>query len=168
MVNTFLPYSDYTLCAKSLDNKRLGKQRVEAKQILDIISRLKDKPDYIAWRNHPAVLMWKNYPESLMLYYNSIVLEWVRRGFKNNMPLFLLKTKPRKPWFIGIKTFHLSFQANLIRKDSEYKKQFKVPAKFIKYTYIWPSKLSAEQRRILKTNKDSVLDIAQFTSKIKK
>ena len=37
MVNTFLPYSDFKRCAKVLDYKRLGKQRVEAKQIIDIL-----------------------------------------------------------------------------------------------------------------------------------
>ena len=34
MVNTFLPYPDFVKSAKALDYKRLGKQRVEAWQIL--------------------------------------------------------------------------------------------------------------------------------------
>ncbi len=37
MVNTFLPYSDFKLSAKVLDNKRLGKQRVEAQQIITLL-----------------------------------------------------------------------------------------------------------------------------------
>lgn len=35
MVNTFITQADLKLAVKDLDNKRLGKQRVEAKQILD-------------------------------------------------------------------------------------------------------------------------------------
>lgn len=35
-MQTFLPYSSFEESAKCLDNKRLGKQRVEAKQILEI------------------------------------------------------------------------------------------------------------------------------------
>lgn len=35
-MQTFLPYPDFALSAKVLDNKRLGKQRLEAKQILEI------------------------------------------------------------------------------------------------------------------------------------
>lgn len=37
MVNTFLPYSNIKKSLKSLDWKRLGKQRVEAKQILGML-----------------------------------------------------------------------------------------------------------------------------------
>ena len=32
-MQTFLPYADFKRSAESLDNKRLGKQRVEAMQI---------------------------------------------------------------------------------------------------------------------------------------
>jgi len=37
MVNTFLPYQNFRKIAKILDWKRLGKQRVEAKQIINIL-----------------------------------------------------------------------------------------------------------------------------------
>lgn len=37
MVNTFLTEEDFGLSAKNLDNRRLGKQRVEAMQILNLI-----------------------------------------------------------------------------------------------------------------------------------
>jgi len=46
MVNTFMPYSDFTQVAQSLDSRRLGKQRVEAYQVwiilgdIQIISKL--------------------------------------------------------------------------------------------------------------------------------
>lgn len=37
MVNTFLPYACFVKSAKALDYKRLGKQRVEAFQIINIL-----------------------------------------------------------------------------------------------------------------------------------
>lgn len=40
MVNTFLPYPDFVKVAKLLDYRRLGKQRVEAKQIINILTYL--------------------------------------------------------------------------------------------------------------------------------
>lgn len=40
MVNTFLVCEDFEASAKELDNKRLGKQRVEAFQILNILKTL--------------------------------------------------------------------------------------------------------------------------------
>ena len=36
-MQTFLPYADYTRTAKCLDRQRLGKQRVECKQILNAL-----------------------------------------------------------------------------------------------------------------------------------
>ncbi len=37
-MQTFLPYSDFRKSLESLDNKRLGKQRVEAYQIISAIT----------------------------------------------------------------------------------------------------------------------------------
>jgi len=51
-VQTFLPYTDFIKSAKCLDYKRLGKQRVEAKQILNILLGETTKA---GWTNHPAV-----------------------------------------------------------------------------------------------------------------
>lgn len=36
-MQTFLPYADFSMSAKCLDYRRLGKQRVEAMQILNAI-----------------------------------------------------------------------------------------------------------------------------------
>ena len=38
-MQTFLPYPDFERSAKVLDNKRLGKQRVEVLQILNVLLR---------------------------------------------------------------------------------------------------------------------------------
>ena len=73
-MQTFLPYADFSKTAKCLDYKRLGKQRVEAKQILNI---LLDRTETKGWRNHPAVLMWVGYENALKIYYNMILDEWI-------------------------------------------------------------------------------------------
>ena len=52
-MQTFLPYANFEDSAKVLDWRRLGKQRVEADQILNIIS---GKTEKLGWRNHPPVL----------------------------------------------------------------------------------------------------------------
>lgn len=85
-MQTFLPYPSFYRSVRVLDNRRLGKQRVEAFQILNVLERRRLTPDAkIAWRNHPAVIMWLGYDEALKLYYNFCVAEWVRRGNRNNM-----------------------------------------------------------------------------------
>ena len=164
MVNTFLPYADFTKCAKILDNKRLGKQRVEAKQIISVITNeYKGK----AWRSHPAVLMWAGHVKALMVYYNTMVKEWIYRGYVNNMRLYEIKGPVKMPWFIGNKSFHLSHQANLLRKNYEYySRYFKhVPSDYIIYTYIWPNKLSHQQIVQLNKDKNKTINISDYSTK---
>jgi predicted RNase H-like HicB family nuclease len=59
-MQTFLPYLDFAECARVLDDRRLGKQRVEVLQIARAIT----VPGY-GWRHHPAVRMWRGYEEAL-------------------------------------------------------------------------------------------------------
>ena len=79
-MQTFLPYPDFRKSAQSLDNKRLGKQRVEAYQIWRVLKGFTK-----GWRRHPAVLMWEGYTCFLAMYCNACIDEWVLRGYKNNM-----------------------------------------------------------------------------------
>jgi len=53
-MQTFTPYSDFEESLRTLDLKRLGKQRVEVIQIVRALT----VPGY-AWSSHPAVLMWR-------------------------------------------------------------------------------------------------------------
>ncbi len=166
MVNTFIPYADFKKCAKVLDNKRLGKQRVEAKQILNILT---DATKTKGWRNHPAVKMWTGHVKALMLYYNEMVLEWIRRGFQNNMQLYTIHGKITMPWFIGNRSIHLSHQANLLRKNVEYAKVFRnVPKEYIKYTYIWASQMTPDQIKYLQTNHNKIVDIKLVSTLVAK
>ncbi len=133
-MQTFLPYKDFKKNARVLDNRRLGKQRVEAFQILNILlNRTKTR----GWRNHPAVLMWKGNVNSLKLYYNTCLFEWISRGFVNNMKFENIKGKIKEPSWIGKKKFHDSHKSNLLRKDKEHYGKFgwKVDDCL---EYVWP------------------------------
>lgn len=117
-MQTFLPYENFRDSACVLDDRRCGKQRVEAKQILNILC---GRTCSNAWRNHPAVLMWKGYENALKLYYNCILDEWVSRGFVNNMPYEKISGDVVKPPFVGDYDFHMSHRSNLLRKaEDEY------------------------------------------------
>lgn len=135
-MQTFLPYSDYEKSAQSLDYRRLGKQRIEAKQILLALS----DPNY-GWRHHPAVLMWKNCEYELCKYAIAICKEWIKRGYVDNqLPFFeekMSKFAPKTPIWMGHDKFHIAHQSNLIKKDSGYY-QSKFPGVPNDLPYFWP------------------------------
>lgn len=120
-MQTFLPKKSFLGSARVLDYKRLGKQRVEAKQILDLVEGRVDNH----WKHHPAVRMWWDYNQCLRFYYNTMVLEWERRSFENNMPLLDLDEKNYHipPWLWDPR-LTLSHRSNLLRKNPEYYGQF--------------------------------------------
>jgi hypothetical protein len=135
-MQTFLPYPNIKKSLKSLDYKRLGKQRVEAFQILNILLERTDKK---AWKNHSAVLMWKGYENALKLYLNKSIKLWISRGYKNTMKLEKIQGKIILPKWFGNKEFHNSHKSNLLRKNPEHYVQFskEVPNDL---DYIWPIK----------------------------
>ena len=118
-MQTFLPYKSFEETAKVLDWRRLGKQRVEGMQIINAINNPKQK----GWVNHPATVMWKPYVEALKLYTNTIIEEWIRRGYNNNMKIYEIENLTMPHW-LGNESFHSSHRANLLRKDYEYYSQF--------------------------------------------
>lgn len=122
-MQTFLPYADFKTSAESLDYRRLGKQRVEAMQILKAILGIprKDGKPYKGWLNHPCSVMWKAYPEALKHYSNIMIEEWKHRGYNNNMDLYEVDVNNiEMPWWIGEDKIHKSHRSNLLRKDFEY------------------------------------------------
>ena len=122
-MQTFLPYPNFQQSFECLDYRRLGKQRVEAFQILNVLlGRTQSK----GWVNHPATKMWKGYENALKLYFNMCVDEWIKRGYKNTMKYEIIEGGIILPPWIGSKSFHRSHQSNLLRKDSlHYGKYFK-------------------------------------------
>jgi len=92
-MQVFRPYVDHAASARFLDDKRLGKQRIETKQVLLAILRrsgvLNDGRK--GWINHPIVLLYFNngkpYIDDLVGYFYAVIDEWERRGFRNNIVL---------------------------------------------------------------------------------
>ncbi len=87
----FRPYIDHRKSARFLDDRRLGRQRVEAKQVLLAILRRRGvlRDGRRGWLNHPIVLMYDEgpYVDDLVEYFYAVVEEWTRRGYRNNMSL---------------------------------------------------------------------------------
>lgn len=109
-----------------MDNKRLGKQRVEAWQIYLALT----KPNY-GWKNHPIVKMWKRYEKALLLYGWYICQEWTSRGFKDTMTQRFCdelhrvgKSYMYMPSWLGNRKFHASHRSNLLRKDPKHYSRF--------------------------------------------
>lgn len=132
-MQTFLPYPSFTESAACLDNKRLGKQRVEVLQILMALH------DGKGWVNHPATKMWAANSNALVNYGLVVCREWIRRGYKdtcyNKIRDFYLEAETfDKPWWWGDERLHLSHQSNLKRKDPKHY-TFDVPDDL---PYWWP------------------------------
>lgn len=145
-MQTFLPYPSANLSAAVLDDRRLGKQRVENLQIMSALIDPK-----AGWANHPAVKMWKGYEHYFLFYQEAICREWhLVRGFEDTClrkttelfwtkaPYLANEEGPFPPWWMGDKIFHLSHQSNLVRKDAErYGKIFQGVSPDIPYR--WPT-----------------------------
>ena len=145
-MQTFLPYNSFTDTARVLDYRRLGKQRIEAKQILSI---LLGETTSKAWTNHPAVKMWKGFEHALAEYGVAVCKEWKARGFVDNqLPYFTARTLGGKypgivcsysvPIWLGDENFHRSHRSNLIRKNAEFYGKL-WPNETPNQPYIWPS-----------------------------
>ena len=127
-MQTFVPYNDLYKIGKSLDNKRLGKQRVEVLQILNALAG-KSK----GWVNHPATKMWRNHEQTLISYGSWICTEWCNRGFKDTCHQKILDMRSqfdqgRDAWdypsWWGDMEVHESHRSNLLRKMPEHYSRF--------------------------------------------
>ena len=130
-MQTFLPYASFEESLMCLDYRRLGKQRVEA---LQIINALEGRSK--GWVNHPATRMWAPYVDALKTYHNLSIEIWKARGYKNTMKHFSVPQKYSQPHFLGNEKFHLSHQANLYKKSPADYPQFEMEFQ----EYIWPIK----------------------------
>lgn len=139
LMQTFLPYADFVKTAKVLDRQRLGKQRVEAMQILRTRAG-----DTSGWQHHPAVRMWSNHERWLARYGMLMCLEWITRGYNDtcydkihalSARFSILTFRP--PEWLGRNDFHASHRSNLLRKDPQHYGQFgwREPPDL---PYVWP------------------------------
>jgi hypothetical protein len=148
-VQTFLPDPDFRRTASLLDDRRLGKQRVEALQVVRGLT-----VEGYGWARHPAVRMWQGYEEALGRYGLTICDEWIARGFADTCAATIradlgqvgitsirsqadLAASGGLPPWLGDRAFHRSHRSALVRKDPEhYRTLFpEVPDDL---EYVWP------------------------------
>lgn len=124
-MQTFLPYPSFRRSAVVLDDRRLGKQRVEVLQVLRALHL-----EGYGWSNHPAVLMWRGHTRALVAYGLAVVEEWSGRKYADATRADIAEfALPRPalaeedllpeelpPW-LGWDELHRSHRAALIRKD---------------------------------------------------
>ncbi|WP_187271892.1 MSMEG_6728 family protein [Aeromicrobium terrae] len=160
-MQTFLPYPDFERSARVLDQKRLGKQRVETIQVVRALTW----EDY-GWKNHPAVLMWRGFEEALGRYGFVCCDVWTELGFGDTCATTIaddlrafgitdLRSQAElaeggalPPW-LGDDDLHRSHQSALLRKDPEhYGSTF--PGVPDDLPYVWPvrSEKVLERERI--------------------
>lgn len=148
-MQTFLPYPDFEATARVLDDRRLGKQRVEVLQILRALTR----PVY-GWKRHPTVLMWAGHEEALVAYGVAVCEEWCRRSYADSCKAKILAdgmsagvARPRTqtelaaagelPSWLGHEPLHRSHRSALVRKDPDfYGERFGDVAGDLEY--VWP------------------------------
>ena len=136
-MQTFVPYQDFQETAACLDYRRLGKQRVECKQIYKALTE-----ENYGWKNHPATKMWRGYGAALCSYAVVICTEWISRGYKDTLLPFFQSRLPTDgeielpPWY-GRLDVHLSHRSNLVRKlPSHYRTYWPDVADDL--PYVWP------------------------------
>ncbi|GGK12294.1 hypothetical protein GCM10010124_00990 [Pilimelia terevasa] len=158
-MQTFLPYPDFAASAAVLDQRRLGKQRVEAIQVL----RGLVVPGY-GWRHHPAVKMWAGYEEALVRYGLDMCATWTATGRADTCAATLradleaaggpadvreqrvLAAAGELPPWLGDEAFHRSHRASLLAKDPEhYAGRFVPPPPPM--PYVWPASDRAPAHR---------------------
>lgn len=158
-MQTFLPYPGFAESAAVLDQRRLGKQRVETIQILRALTR----PVY-GWKHHPAVLMWKGHEEALAEYGLAMCREWCAQGRSDTCAATIIADlaeaglpAPRSeaeliaagamPAWLGKGEFHRAHRSALVRKDPEwYRPLFSDVEDDL--PYIWPSQQAKEDGRL--------------------
>jgi hypothetical protein len=136
-MQTFLPYAHFRGSAYVLDRQRLGKQRVEAKQILNALA------NGGGWSNHPAVKMWAGHEYTLAIYGDVMCSEWIARGYNDSLRPFFVEAScslpaTGPPWWLGRKEFHSAHRAALLAKDFEYYKHHGWDEKPV-INYWWPT-----------------------------
>jgi hypothetical protein len=127
-MQTFVPYgSNFRHTAEVLDRQRLGKQRVEAWQIVKALTTEK-----YGWKNHPAVKMWDGHVPVLAQYGIAMCQEWIARGYADTMLERFIPYAPTQsspgiwPDWIDNYEVLLSHRSNLIRKRPDI------------YGMVWP------------------------------
>lgn len=119
-MQTFLISPNFSDTAKVLDNQRLNKQIIEARQIFQVVSG-KSK----GWASHPAVKQWMGFPIAISDYYMDMVLEaGGNRGMNPSIDNEIVDfandnaTNPNPPYpaWITDERVHISHKSRLLFK----------------------------------------------------
>ena len=92
---------------------------------------------------HPCVLAWCGYEDSLMEYIDAHIYEWTKRGYKNTMTIYNVKSDRRPPWTYDA-DFIIRHRSMLLQKELERnEKPWYVHNKLFvdagtKLNYFWP------------------------------
>ena len=148
-MQTFLPVAGFRASAEILDLKRLGKQRVEAIQVVRGLV-----VEGYGWRHHPAVKMWSGHEEALGAYGLAITDEWRRGGRADTCEASIraelasagiapvrsqqeLRDVGALPSWLGNRRFHRAHQSALVRKDPDHYRRW-FPTVPDDLPYVWP------------------------------
>jgi hypothetical protein len=130
-MQTFLTDRDWSVTAKQLDYQRLGKQRVECKQLLaamgwevNLEGRLARREASKGWVNHPVTRMWLGYEVALAEYQRVMIMEWISRGYTNTMAYIDPARVFQLPPWIDDERVYASHRSNLLRKLPHHYEQF--------------------------------------------
>ena len=148
-MQTFLPYPEFARSAAVLDQRRLGKQRVECIQVVRGLV-----VEGYGWRHHPAVKMWRGYLEALGAYALACCHEWTAAGRADTCAGTIsahladhgigrvrsqeeLAAAGELPPWLGDPDFHRSHQSSLVRKDPAFYGPL-FPGVPDDLPYVWP------------------------------
>jgi hypothetical protein len=151
-MQTFLPYADFAQSARALDSRRLGKQRVEALQIIRALTR-----ETYGWKHHPVVKMWAGHEEAVAAYALAMCEEWCRRGFADTVAdtvrhdvrltgVEVIRSQSELdaarllPSWLGDDGLHLSHRAALVRKEPTHYRALFDDVVDDQIPYVWPGR----------------------------
>lgn len=153
-MQVFLPERDFYASAAALDQKRLVKQLLEGRQIMNI---LVGESKSNAWKNHPAVRMFSGHHSALYIYLAAIRYEMHKRGYKwqnnwaeidrmmnDNMQPFSLPKWMNDEYTVN--SVVITHRGRLYEKAPELYPQYRVEYEFYRdyvccdrCTYHWPT-----------------------------
>lgn len=138
-MQTFVPEGDdLELGFSKLDRQRLGKQRVETFQILNVLRGIDKNGDYKVhkgWVNHPCTTMWRGHAYALAHYGYLCCVEWINRGYNDTMSWRFYDAMEsmrcdnilesgtwnlQRPSWLTDDAVIVTHKSNLIRKDPEH------------------------------------------------
>lgn len=125
-MQTFMPYPNIYDSAMVLDMQRLNKQILESDQMIHAELTNNDK----FYKNHPVRKMWANNVTAHMIYRDTMLSAWYKRGGKGSRDFYNRYDNPNPDFPSWYRSFeHMdklcsSHRKALLIKNFEYYKNF--------------------------------------------